>query len=264
MKRLPPTRSAASAIALCAAILLTPNAPAQQTASPELSQLLDRLGAVAESLQHSLPSITCVESGVSEFYKKKKVIKRVTFTANLRAIRTPGAGLRESFTLTKIHPRQFFGLHDAFPLFSEGGFDSALAYFLPARQPCYVYSLSPGRIEFNTAADAASHPPCRAEGVHGFALLDAAGNVTHIERSVPAQSTHDFNLTPFAAIDFAPVELNGKTYRLSQHIVSELYEDDDTRRFEATYSGCKLFTASVTILPPTQVVPNPAPPPAGP
>jgi hypothetical protein len=264
----PATNSAATAAAvllLCAALLLPANVHAQQSApaSPELQQVLDRLGAAAQSLQRSLPSITCVESGVSETFKKKKVKKRVTFTATMRAIRTPG-GLDESFTLTKIHPKQYFRLHDPFPLFSKGGFDSALAYFLPSQQPCYVYALSPGRIDFATIEDAAFHPPCHADGTRGFALFDAGGNVTHIERSVPEQSMHDFNLTPFVAIDFAPVELNGKTYRLSQHVVSELYEDDDTRRFEATYSGCRLFTATVTILPPTQVVPDGAQPPAGP
>jgi hypothetical protein len=259
MKRLPPTRSAASAIALCAALLLAsrPASPQTAPASPELSQILQRLGDVAQTLEHSLPSFTCIESGVSELYKKKKVKKRVRFTATLR---DPGAGQHESFTLTEINGKPHSKPGYSFPFFSEGGFSSALAYFLPARQPCYVYSLSPGRIEFDTIPDAASHPPCRAEGVHGFALLDTDGNVTHVERSVPAQSTHDFNLTPFAAIDFALVELNGHPYRLSQHIVSELYEDNDTRRFEATYSGCKLFTASVTILPGTQVVPNPTPP----
>jgi hypothetical protein len=260
-----PRTIAAAAAALCAALLLAPAAAAQQTvpASPELRQLLDRIGAAAESLQRSLPGLTCVESGVSELYKKKKVKQRVRFTATMRAIRTPG-GLDESFTLTDIHPKQYFKPHNPFPLFSKGGFDRALTYFLPSQQPCYIYSLSPGRIDFATAGDAASRPPCRAEGVRGFALFDAAGNVTHIERSVPPQSTHDFNLTPFAAIDFAPIELNGHVYRLSQHVVSELYEEDDTRLFEATYSGCRLFTATVTILPPTQVVPNPTPTPSGP
>jgi hypothetical protein len=262
MKTLPPT--ARAALALCAALLLPINAAAPQGPpySPELQQLLQRLADVAESLEHSLPSLTCVETGVSEGLNKGKVKKHVDFTANMRAVRTPAGALSESFTLTQINGKPYSKSSYSFPFYTRGGFDSALAYFLPTHQPCYVFTLSsPGRIDFHITPDAASHPPCHADGMRGFAFLDPHGNITHIERTVSAQAVQDFQLTPFAAIDFAPVELNGHLYRLSHHIVTEYARGDNTGRFEATYSNCQLFTASVTILPPTQVVPDNTQPP---
>jgi hypothetical protein len=214
MQRLAPRlHSAAAAIALCAALLHPASGVAQPanpgplaplsapeptlqaaTASPELAQALQHLSEAAQNLNKSLPSITCTETGVSEALKHTRVKRRVKFTATLRAVRTPDAGLHESFTLTRINGKPYSRPGYPFPFYTKGGFESALAYFLPRQQPCLVYTLSPGRIDFVTAPDAASRPPCRADGVHGFALLDREGNVTHIERRVPEQSTQDFNL----------------------------------------------------------------------
>jgi hypothetical protein len=254
--------SAAAAFVL-SALILGRAAVAQQAtpSSPELQQQLQRLAVAAQSLAHSLPSISCVESGSSEALKKGKVKRHVDFTANLRAIRVPGAGLHESFTLTQIDGKPYSKPGYRFPFFAGEGFDAALVYFLPGEQACYTFTLSAGRIDFETVAGAASHPPCRDTGLHGFALVDTNGDVTHVERTVSEQATRDFHLAPFAAVDFAPVELSDRTYRLARHVVSEIHNGDVTRRFEATYSGCKLYTASVTILPPTQVVPDDAAPP---
>ena len=140
MKTLPPT--ARAALALCAALLLPINAAAPQGPpySPELQQLLQRLADVAESLEHSLPSLTCVETGVSEGLNKGKVKKHVDFTANMRAVRTPAGALSESFTLTQINGKPYSKSSYSFPFFTRGGFDSALAYFLPTHQPCYVFT----------------------------------------------------------------------------------------------------------------------------
>jgi hypothetical protein len=254
----PTRRNLAAAISLCAALFLPARTAAPQASpgSPELRQTLDRLGAVAQSLEHSLPSITCVETGVSEALKKGKVKKQVQFAANLRAIRIPGAGLHESFTLTRINGKPYSKPGYSFPFYAGEAFDSAVVYFQLSHQPCYIYSLSPGRIDFQTAPGAGARLPCRDDGVRGFALLDAAGDVTHVERTVPETSTRNFNLAPFAAIDLAPIELNGHAYQLVRHVVSETYRDDITGRFEATYSNCQLFTASVTILPGAQIVPD--------
>ena len=220
-----------------------------------LQHELQRLGVVAEALDHSLPSLTCQESAVSEWLQRGKVKQHVAFTANMRAARTPGGPLHETFTLSTLNGKPYSGRKTPFPFYTAGGFDASMAYFMPAHQACYRYSLSQGRIDFETSPDVASHPQCRNDGVRGFALMDAAGDVTHMERTVLADVTQELHLVPFAAIDFAAVELNGQTYRLSQHLISEYPEGDSTGRFEAFYSGCRLFTVSVTIGPPTEVDP---------
>jgi hypothetical protein len=170
----------------------------------------------------------------------------------MRAVRTPGGRLHESFTLTTVNGKPFSGKDPRLPYYTAGGFDSAMVYFMPAHRACFHYTLSDGRIDFETAADVESLPQCRNDTVHGFALIDVDGNVTHMERTVSAEATRDFHLVPFAAIDFAPVELNGQVFRLSSHMVSAFPEG----RFEATYSDCKLFSVSVTIGPATPVDPD--------
>ena len=139
----------------------------------------------------------------------------------MRAVRVPGGRLLETFTLTTLNGKPHSGGNPPFPFYTSGGFDAAMVYFLPAHQACYRYSLSQGRIDFETSPDFASHPQCRNDAVHGFALMNATGDVTHMERTVPAEVTHELHLVPFAAIDFAPVELKGQVYRLTQHLITE-------------------------------------------
>jgi hypothetical protein len=244
---------------LGAALLLACAAASHgQQSGPDaaLQQDLHRLGVVAEALDHSLPSLTCQENGLSERIVRGKVKQHVAFIASMRAERAPGGPLHESFIVTTLNGKPWEGKGVRFPYYTSGGFDSAMVYFIPAHQACYRFSLADSRIDFETAPDATTHPQCRNDGLKGFALLDADGNVTHIERTVTAEATQNFRLVPFAAIDFAPVELNGEVFRLSSHLVTEFPEGDSKGRFEATYSGCKLFSVSVKIGPPTPVDPD--------
>jgi hypothetical protein len=234
---------------LCCALFLPLNAAAQQDTSPPLKQELLRLGAAASALDHSLPSFTCQETVVSQRLHGKKVEQQTNFTATLRANRAADGTLAESYWLTTLNGNPFSGGSFSIPVYVAGGFDRAMLYFLPSLQACYRYSLSPGRIDFKTAPDIASHPNCKNEGMHGFALLDAAGDVTHLERHVSPQGAKDLRLAPFAAFDFANVDLSGRTYRLSHHLLSEIPTGKDTGRFDATYTDCHLFTATVTLGP---------------
>lgn len=222
-----------------------------------LLQELQRLGVVAESLDHSLPSITCQEDGLSERIVRGKVKQHVAFTASMRAERTSSGPLHETFVVTTLNGKPWEGKGVRFPYYTSGGFDSAMVYFRPRNQACYRFTMAGGRIDFETAADFAEHPGCRNDQLKGFALVDADGNVTHIERTVSADATRDLRLVPFAAIDFVPVQLNGEVFRLSSHLVTEYPESSDSKgRFEATYTNCHLFNARVTILPGATPVPE--------
>jgi hypothetical protein len=243
----------------CAAAQQTP--PVAQTATysagytPELKQALQRIGAIASDLLQSMPSFTCDKAATSQAIRDGKVIRTVQANGTVRALRDRNGSLNETYTYKRSFHLLF--IPSKFSLFVGGGFDSALFYFLPVAQPCYRYTLSPGRIDFETRTGPVPGHICQEQGLKGFALLSADGNITHIERTIPQDVAKPLKLTPFAAIDLVPIILNGRTYQLSHHMVAEMPLDTDkvTGRFEATYTNCHLFTATVTLGPATEIPP---------
>ena len=245
------------ALALC--LLLIPMITAAQqdsaaAASPELQQALQRVGATATELIQSMPSFTCDEAAVSQALRDHKVVRSVSMNGMVRTIRKPNGHMVETYDYKRNHI--LFIIPRVPPLFVSGGFASALAYFLPAAQACYNYSLSPGRIDFTTRTDPALVNACADRGLKGFALLNAQGNVRHIERTIPPEVAKPRKLATFASIDLAPVELNGHLYQLSHHMIAEMPLGEATGHFEATYTNCRLFTATVTLGPSTEVPPD--------
>ena len=245
------------AVALSCLLLMPSIAAAQQppaAASPALKQDLARIGSSAAELIQSMPSFTCDEAAVSQAVRDHKVVRSMTLDGVVRTIRHPDGRLTETNDYKR--GRILFVIPKIPPLFVSGGFATALAYFLPAAQACYDYSLSPGRIDFTTRTDPAFANACADRGLKGFALLDAQGNVSHIERIIPPDVAKPHKLATFAAIDLAPVELNGHVYQLSQHMVAEMPLGEATGHFEATYTHCQLFTTTVTLGPSTEVPPD--------
>lgn len=237
------------------AVFMASCAWSQQAAPDNLDETLKRLGDSAKELQHSLPSFTCEETGLSEWHFRGRTGDHDIFTATLRAKRTSEGTLSESYQLTHLNGRPFSSGEFTFPYYVSGGFERAMRYFLPEQQVCYRYSLSNNRLTFEPAPDVATHAECVNSGLQGMALLDENGDILHLERRVPQQAAKQFNLAPFASIDFAPVVLNGKTFRLSSHMSSEMIQGEFVMHFEATYSDCRLFTATVKIVPANEVDP---------
>ena len=247
------------ALALCCIPFIPSTASAQQKAttaySPELQQYLQRIGAAASAQILSMPSFTCDETAVSQVIRDHKIVRSVALSGIIRTIRKPDGRMVETNDYKHDHILLF--IPKIPPIFVSGGFATALAYFLPAAQDCYRYSLSPGRIDFETRTDPAH--ACAQRGTKGFALLSPDGNISHIERTIPPDVANPLKLAIFAAIDLAPVELGGNTYQLSHHMVAEMPLHDATGHFEATYTNCHLFTATVTLGPATEVPPDTTP-----
>ncbi len=253
-------RLAAFAASLAISCAALPGASAQEPASLNLQQELQRLGAAANELEHALPSFTCQESALSQELKGSKVLRGVQFIATLRAQRGADGKLDETISITSVNGQPFTNGHFHLPVFVRGGFDQMMRFFAPNQQACYRYSLAPGRVNF-ASIPGADPLLCKDSGTTGFALLDAAGNATRIERRVDPAMARAHHAATYAADDFAPIELNGHTYRLAHHLYAELPVGNGVGAFTADYSACKLFTATVTISPATPVDETPAPPP---
>lgn len=224
---------------------------AASSAPQLLSQQLQRLGASANELMNSIPSFTCNETAFSQETRDGRVSRPVKMAGVVRAIRQPNGVLTEKYEYK--HDHMLLIIPKIPPLFVSGGFATALGYFLPSAQACYRYTLSPGRIDFAARPPATAPHRCDERGLQGFALLDASGNVTHIERTLPPETAKQLKLATSAAVDFAPVQLEGHTYQLSQHLVAEMPVGNATGHFEATYTNCHRFAATVTLGASTEV-----------
>ncbi len=62
----------------------------------------------------------------------------------MRAERTPGGPLHETFIVTTLNGKPWEGKGVRFPYYTSGGFDSAMVYFRPRNQACYRFSLGEG------------------------------------------------------------------------------------------------------------------------
>lgn len=263
------TRSiAAAAILLCCIALLDPNAAAQTAsataAPPALRQDLQRIGAEANQLLGSMPSFTCDETALSQAIRDGKVVRTMNLSGIVRAVRQKDGSIHETNDIQRQHI--LLVLPKLPPLFVTGGFATALSYFLPSVQACYRYSLSrstPHRIDFAASPNPNTASQCKDHGLEGYALLDAQGNVSHLERRLPDDIARPLKLATFASIDLAPVELSGQTYQLAHHMIAEMPLGNPTGRseatghFEATYTNCHRFAATVTLGPSAEVPPPP-------
>ena len=221
-------------------------APILRAQSPDLSPTLTHAADQAEALQSQLPSFTCNLSGHSDVLHNGRLEHSTPFHGSIRAVRQPDGRMIETTTYTDVDGKPYNEKHH--PYFVHGGFTDVLTYVSAGLQTCSNFTPGPaGRIDF-----AAITPPpmgCgKWRGLHGFFLTDADGNITHIERTLPANED-DPTLVPFAAVDLTPVDLKGHTYRLASHIHSERPMEDITNRFEADYTACRLFTTDFKILP---------------
>ncbi len=247
-------------LTIAANLLITGSLRAQnRPASPTLAQQLQRLAATATEQIRTLPNFTCHETATSQLLQNQKVRSNVHVEGTIRVIRKPNGDFVETYTYKR--PFHLLFIPTRLPYFVRGGFGSALNYFDPSAQACYRYTLSPGRIDFATRSGPVPGHICQDQGLKGFALLNSNGDITHIERTVPEAVARPLKLAPFAAIDLAPVTLNGRIYQLSHHMIATQPLGNETGHFEATYTDCKLFTATVTIGPATEVPATTAPQP---
>ncbi len=250
-------RGVGMAVLVCATAAQGQVAGAQDSQATALRVELEKLGAAAQSLQHDLPSFTCTETGLSQALKKGKVKAQVRFVATVQVKRSEERGLDEELEVSEVNGKPPRGSFDP-PFMVGGGFAQSLGYFLPETQACFQFSLSEGRIDFVSPPGTFDRPECKEKGApDGFVLLDDAGNPTHLERRVPAEYAPQVHVVDFAAMDFAPTELDGKVYPLTAKMIADKpREDGVTLHFEATYTGCHLFKATSRILPGETVVPD--------
>jgi hypothetical protein len=237
------TRSVLAGVLATACAAGSLNAHGQEA---RLATVLERAAAASDAQKQSLPSFECREDVVSQHVHKGKVDEEGRMVARLRVQKDPTGRLNESF-----EPVGDPGARGALPFYVTGGFGLALEYVTREHQPCYSYELKGDRLEFRAKphSEVAVFGCKNPDGIVGEALVDASGDIVHIERHVPARQAERTGFVPFAAIDVGTVELNGREFRMSTHISAVSDEGKTHGAFQATYSNCHLFGATITIHP---------------
>jgi hypothetical protein len=243
-----------------------------QQPTPALDQLLSRVEANTEQYKATVPSFLCDEHIASQELRDGKLKHETTIDALFRVTRS-GETLEESRDVKTINGEPSSTKKLNMPISFSGGFSGALAKFLSAeRRQCFDYRpdpsapASPGTEAFTfTAREAAAKQTAcstiQPDTTGRFVVDSATMQVTHIERTVPNPIGRDQSVLGTAAVDFAPVNLNGKSFWLPSTVTAFTTETPKTGafRFTAKYSNYHRFTASSTILPTTSDSTQPQP-----
>lgn len=243
-------------LSICALLSATVAALAQSAATPPADTLpaqLHRLAIAAEDLRNHLPSFACTESFVSQELRNGKVHMQVAASGDLRVQPGPSGKLAEHFTVTQVNGRPSTSTTLRMPMFVTGGFQNALDLFDPGNQACFDFTASTNRIDFSSSPNPT--PACKEHSdTSGFVLLDAAGKPRHLEHRIPIDIARQRHAVPVGTIDLTPTDLGGATFYLSTHVVADIPKADSENssyHWEATYTSCRLYMATVKILPAT-------------
>jgi len=236
---------------ICALLSAAIAAHAQSAASPPADTLpvqLHQLAVAAEDLRHHLPNFSCTESFISQELRNGKVRTQVKGTGDLRVQLGADGKLSEHFQVTEVNGRPANKLR--VPMFVSGGFQNALDLFEPDIQLCFDFTTSANRIDFGSSPNPT--PACKEHSdTTGFVIFDAAGNPRHLEHRVPVDIASQRHAVPLGTIDLTPTDLGGATFYLSTDVLADISKDKSTYHWEATYTNCRLYTATVKILPAT-------------
>jgi hypothetical protein len=238
---------------------------ARAQSSPNLDQILAQIAANTERYSATVPSFICNEHIVSQEIHAGKVKRETTVDAVFSVKRSASRPnvLEESREVKLIDGRPAANGKTNLPLAFSGGFSGALTKFLSSdHRSCFEYKAdaskaSPrGRASFVFVARSAAvqDPNCASirPGTTGNFTVDTASmQVTHIERTAPTSVGKDKTVSGTAAVDYALVMLNDKSFWLPTTITAFTTDGfkDESVHFTANYSDYHRFAASATIVP---------------
>jgi hypothetical protein len=240
-------------------------AQAQQPVA--LDRTLSQIEVNTELYNVTVPSFICDEHIVSQEVHEGKIKRKVVVDAVFSVTRSTVKAntLEESREVKLVDGKPALSKSITMPLSFSGGFSGALNKFLSSdHRLCFEYAADAstpypqGIAAFTFVANptTASQPDCASiqPGTTGRFTVDIASmQVTHIQRTVqnPVNVNKDRTVLGTAAVDYAPVVLNGKSFWLPTTITAFTKETSKTNgvRFTAHYSKYHRFEATVAIVP---------------
>jgi len=241
---------------------------AQAQTSLNFDQVLAQIEANTRRYTATVPSFFCNEHIVSEEIHAGKIKRETTVDAVFSVKRSASQPnvLEESREVKLIDGKPAVGKKMNMPLTFSGGFSGALAKFLSSdHRACFDYTadasglMPQGTAGFTFVArtTAGREPDCASiqPGTTGKFTVDTASmQVTHIERTAPTAVGNDKTVLGTAAVDYALVTLNDKSFWLPTTITAFTTDSSkaESLHFTAHYSDYHRFAATATILPTEQ------------
>jgi hypothetical protein len=261
MRMLPCLGQISATCTLLGATLLF--AQAQQPIN--LDRTLSQIEVNTELYNVTVPSFICDEHIVSQEVHEEKIKREITVDSVFSVTRSTAKAntLEESREVKLVDGKPAPSKNITMPLSFSGGFSGALNKFLSSdHRLCFEYAADPSTpspegiavFTFVAKLATASDPDCASiqPGTTGRFTVDTSSmQVTHIERTVQNPVGKDRTVLGTAAVDYAPVILNGKSFWLPTTITAFTTETSKTNgvRFTAHYSKYHRFAATATIVP---------------
>ncbi len=235
----------------------------QATPASDLTaeKLVDQLVANAAQYHTNLPSLTASEAILSD-HSVLGFKRHAEAQATFRALQNPTTPrLDESRQITVLngkpvppdqHPQLPFTLFGGFGRFQD-------MFFAPNRRPCFTFTLAPQasptasiELRITPSPAIATMPECEAglQGLTGVARIDPVSHqLTHLERTIPAEAASRSNHASFASVDSAPTQIGDQTFWLPTVVVGRMNSGKMKGQFTAHYTNYRRFTSTATILP---------------
>jgi hypothetical protein len=231
----------------------------------DLDHLLSQIEDNTDRYNATVPSFICNEHILSQEFHEGRLKRETSVDAVFTVTRSASQAnaLEESREVKSINGKPAAGKKLSLPISFSGGFSGALTKFLSRdHRSCFDYAADASTpsaegaaaFTFTAKADAAKEPACASiqPGTTGKFVVDTASmQVTHIERTVPNPVGKDQTVVGTAAVDYAAVAFNGKTFWLPTTITAFTDETAKTGsfRFTARYTGYHRFASTASIVP---------------
>lgn len=264
-------------VLICLAVLLGFSSvlAAQQPGAPTLNEILERLEANLNHFDSSVPSFFCDEhvlSHVASVQGDRNTVTESTFRLQRKLNADHTTELVESREIKSVDGKAPTSQDIEGPSLLKGAFEGALDVVSPNQAKCMRYKLQPIKskypekpysIRFATDESAADSAACILhEKSTGEVLVDPASmQVTHVEITTPHHTIIPGGgyVKPVIGkrvlmVDYAPVELDGKTFWMPAAITMHATSGTGTYRltnwsFQATYKNYHRMEVKSRILP---------------
>ncbi len=267
-------------ISLIALIAFSSALCAQQTRTPSLNEILERLETNLNHYDTSVPSFFCDEHVFSSKTAPGSRDERTVTDSIFRLKRTPGPDhtttLVESRDIKSIDGKPATSQQMDGPSMLNGAFEGGLAIVSLTQTSCINYDLQridknrpaePYVIRFATVLTPHNTANCLLqEDTKGRALIDPASmQITHLELNTPHHTIIPGTLyrSPITGkrvltVDYAPVQLSGETFWMPSAINQSVIDGDGTFHkivwsFQATYRNYHRLEVTSRIVPANEV-----------